>query len=87
MQFAIVSSDSQLLQSNSLLFHFKSKNEFILEICKVGHLKTQGYQWKIFGEMLESSLKNKLQSHFLEETFQLADSKSLRLFKTENFTI
>ena len=32
----IVSSGSQLLLSNSLLLRF---NEFILEICKVGHLK------------------------------------------------
>ena len=30
---------SQLLLSNSLLFRFQSKKEFILEICKVGHLK------------------------------------------------
>ena len=29
--------------------------------------------------MLESSLKNKLGSHFLKEIFQLPDSKSLRL--------
>ena len=38
MQLKFVLSGSQLL-SNSFLFRFKSKNEFILEICKVGHLK------------------------------------------------
>ena len=39
MQSTVVSSGSQLLLSNSLLFCFKSANEFILEICKAGHLK------------------------------------------------
>ena len=39
MQRTVVSSGSQLLLSNSLLFCFKSANEFILEICKAGHLK------------------------------------------------
>ena len=31
----IVSSGFQLLLPNGVLFHFKSKNEFILEVCKV----------------------------------------------------
>ena len=39
MQLIVASSGPQLLLSNSLLFRFKSNNEFILEICKVGHLK------------------------------------------------
>ena len=38
----------------------------------------RGCEWKVIGEMLESSLKNKSQSHFLE-IFWPADSKSLRL--------
>ena len=40
---------------------------------------TQDYEWKIIEEMLESSLKNKSRSHFLEEIFRPADSKSLRM--------
>ena len=39
MQLNIALSGSQLLLSNSLLFRFKSKNQFILEISKIGHLK------------------------------------------------
>ena len=38
MQLTIVSSGSQLL-FNSFVFRFKSKNEFILEMCEVEHLK------------------------------------------------
>ena len=38
MQLTAASSGSQLLY-NSFLFHSKIKNEFILETCKVGHLK------------------------------------------------
>ena len=38
MQLTVTSSGSQLL-FNSFLLRFKSKNEFILKICKVGHLK------------------------------------------------
>ena len=37
MQLGLVSIASQLLLSDSLLFRFKTKNELILEICKVGH--------------------------------------------------
>ena len=82
MQLAVVSSGPQLLLScSSLLLCFRSKNEFIIEICKVEHLKkkclveseiilhnssfshstssTQGCEYKIIVEMLESSLKNK----------------------------
>ena len=35
-----------------------------------------GHEWKIIGEMLESSLKNKSGSHLLEEIFWPAGSKS-----------
>ena len=31
----IASSGFQLLLPNGVLFHFKSKNEFILEVCEV----------------------------------------------------
>ena len=37
MQLGLVSIASQLLLSDSLLFRFKTKNELILEVCKVGH--------------------------------------------------
>ena len=38
----VVSSGSQLLLSNILLlFRFKSKKQFILEICKVGHFSSE----------------------------------------------
>ena len=40
---------------------------------------TRGCGWKIIGEMLESSLKNKSRSNFLEQTFGPANNKSLRL--------
>ena len=40
---------------------------------------TQGCEWKIIVEMLESSFKNKSQSNFLEEIFGPVDSKSIRL--------
>ena len=43
MQLTVVSSGSQLLLSNSLLFFFKSKNQFILEIYKIGHLRKNIY--------------------------------------------
>ena len=36
MQYTIALSGSQLLLSN-VWFHLKSMNEFISEICKVGH--------------------------------------------------
>ena len=36
-------------------------------------------EWKIIGEILESSLKNKSRSHLLKEIFRSPDSKSLRL--------
>ena len=39
----------------------------------------RGCEWKIIGGMLQSSLKNKSRSHFLEEIFRPADSKSLKL--------
>ena len=44
-------------------------------------------EWKIIGEMLESSLENIPRSHFLEEIFRPADSKSLggRVSKSEAF--
>ena len=98
-QLTIVSSGSQFLLSNSTLFYFKSKKEFILEICKwdiyikehssdgkwnyfvCSHnvCSTQGSEWKTNDEILESSLKNKSWRHLLEEIFQPAESKSLRL--------
>ena len=37
MQLGLVSIASQLLLPDSLLFRFKTKNELILEVCKVGH--------------------------------------------------
>ena len=37
---------------------------------------TQGCEWKIIVEMLESSFKNKSQSNFLEEIFRPVDSKT-----------
>ena len=37
------------------------------------------HEWKIIGEMFESSSKNKSRSHLLEEIFRLADSKSFRM--------
>ena len=100
MQLTVLSRGSLLLLSHSHLLCFNSKNEFILEIWKVGHLKkktfafrkmklfcktvilsanlcsTRGYEWKVVGQMLESSLKNKLQSQLVEEMFWPADSKS-----------
>ena len=39
---------------------------------------TRYCEWKIIGEILESSIKNNSKSHFLEEIFRPADSKSLR---------
>ena len=39
----------------------------------------RGCESKIVGEMLQSSLKNKSGSYFLEKNFQPADYKSLRL--------
>ena len=51
----------------------------------------RGCEWKIIGEMLESSLKNKSRSHLLEEIFQPPDSKSLRLrsaaFETSSYCL
>lgn len=47
MPLTVVSSGSQLLLSNSLLFYFKSKKEFILKICKVRHLKKKCASWKV----------------------------------------
>ena len=38
----------------------------------------RGCEWKIIGKY-ESSLKNKSQSHFLEEIFRPVDSNSLTL--------
>ena len=40
---------------------------------------TRGCEWKIIGEMLASSFKNKSRSHFLKEIFWPEYSKSLRL--------
>ena len=40
---------------------------------------TLGCEWKIIVGMLESSFENKSRSHFLEEIFQPADIKNLRL--------
>ena len=45
---------------------------------------TRGCEYKAIGKMLESPLKSKLQSYFLEEIFQPAESKS---FKTEKCSI
>ena len=80
---SVVSGGYQLLLSN-ICFVFKSKNEFSLEICKVRYLKkkrlsggkcsTQGCEWKIL-------IKKQITKPFLEEMFQPAGSKSLRLRK------
>ena len=100
----IVAWSGSLLLSNDLLFRFKSKNEFILEISKLRQSKKKSFvsrgKWNYFGEKVfyhptcvqiefvngkplmkcwESSLKNKSRSHFLEEIFWPADSKSLGL--------
>ena len=57
MQLTVTSSGSQLLLScSSLLFHFRFKNEFIIEICKVEHLKKKclscgkwnSFAWQFF---------------------------------------
>ena len=47
MQLTVVSSGSQLLLTNSLLFYFKSKKDFILKICKVRHLEKKCLSWKV----------------------------------------
>ena len=44
---------------------------FLANLCS-----NQGCEWKIIGEMLESSLKSKSQSYLLEKMFQPPDSKS-----------
>ena len=43
---------------------------FLPNLCS-----NRGFEWKIIGEMLESSLKNKSQNHLLEDIFQPPDSK------------
>ena len=47
LQLRIVSSGSQLLLSNSLLFHLSQRMGFALEICKVRHLKKMFFWWKV----------------------------------------
>ena len=54
IQLTVVLSGSQIL-SNSLLFRSKSKNEFILKICKVGHLKRKRLscgKWNYFAQQV-----------------------------------
>ena len=58
---------------------WKVKLIYIKVIFSPNVCSTRGCEWKIIGEMLESSLKNKSRGHFLEERFRPADSKSLRL--------
>ena len=47
---------------------------FLPSLCS-----NRGCEWKITGEMLEFSLKNKSRSHLLEDMVRPPDSKILRL--------
>ena len=86
MQLTVVSSGSQLL-SNNLLFRFTSKNEFILEICKLRHLKEKtfvSWKMKLFCLKSESHLPKK-KNYLLDWKPFKHDKKSFLLHLKSSF--